>query len=486
MTTAGSLGGSAARGATLTMAGQLLRVGVQFASIVILARLLSPSDYGLLAMVLAVVGIGEIFRDFGLSSAAIQAKDLSREERDNLFWTNTGIGATLSVLAVGASFVLPLIYGEPRLQAITAALAVTFLLNGASTQQRADLTRSMRFGALAMVEVVAQVAGFVAGVSFALAGAGYWALVAQQLTIPLLALILLVSSTRWIPGPPHRHVSIRRFFKFGMNLLGVQLLTYVSRNVDSVVIGARFGSAQLGAYDRAFQLLMLPLNQINAPATRVALPVLSKLQDDPERFARFILRGQLVLVHVITAIFAFAIAQAPALIAIVLGSQWGETVYLFQILAVGGVAQALTYAAYWAFLASGRVDSNLRYSLLTRPILVVGILVGSLWGPAGIATAYAGILMLFWPLALWWVSRVSATPGRAMFAQGLRTMVGYAICGLAAWAATLALGDLLPIVDALIGAAAFLAAGAIVVLVWPGFRRDIVTVVQTARLVRKR
>lgn len=484
MTRTATLGDSAARGAAATMLGQFARVGIQVAGLVVLARLLAPADYGLLAMVLAVIGIGEIFRDFGLSAAAIQAKTLSRGERDNLFWVNTGIGFVLMILCLGASYVLPLVYDEPRLQGITAMLSVTFLFNGMSTQLRADLTRNLRFGRLALIEIVAPLLGLLIGIGAALLGATYWSLVAQQVAVPLISLVMLISVTQWLPSPPNRAVSIRHFIGFGANLLGVQLLTYASRNVDSIVVGARFGPTALGFYDRAFQLLLLPLNQINAPATRVALPVLSRLQDEPAKFDTFLLRGQSLLVHGITAVFMFAAFNAPALVEVLLGDKWLPSAILFQLLAIGGIAQGLSYATYWVFLAFGLTASNLRYALATRPILVGAVLVGAAWGPNGVALGYSLTLLAFWPFGLWWISRVSRAPAWSMFLAGARAASGYLICGvvsgqIAHWI------DFSAPLELVIGAAAFTAVFAGVVLVWPAFRADVRALLQLRSAFRR-
>jgi O-antigen/teichoic acid export membrane protein len=168
----GSLGRSATRGAAVTIGGQAVRIVIQLGSIVILARLLAPADYGLIAMVTAIIGIGEIFRDFGLSSAAIQAKEISRGQKSNLFWINSAIGLVLTLLVIAASWPVAALYGDPRLQLLTVALSSTFLLNGVATQFRADLARHLRFVKLTAVDIAGQVIGLALGVILALSGAG--------------------------------------------------------------------------------------------------------------------------------------------------------------------------------------------------------------------------------------------------------------------------------------------------------------------------
>ncbi|HYG07626.1 MAG TPA: lipopolysaccharide biosynthesis protein [Stenotrophomonas sp.] len=476
------LGARAAGGAFVTMAGQGVRVAVQFGGIILLARLLTPHDYGLMAMVTAIVGAAEILRDFGLSSAAVQARELSRAQRDNLFWINTGIGLLLALAVFAGAHALAQFYREPALVQIAQALAITFLLSGMTTQYRAQLSRGLRFGQLALSDVGAQVAGLLAAVAAALAGAGFWALVLQQVVQAAVQLLLTVLCARWLPRGYDRSAPMRQFVGFGWNLMLAQLLGYASRNVGQVIIGARTGAEALGLYNRAFQLLMMPLNQINAPATTVALPVLSQLQDDRERFASFLLRGQTVMVHLIVATFAFACAQALPLMVLVLGEQWRPAVPLFQWLTIGGVFQTTAYAAYWVFLAKGLMGAQLRYSIVTRVLLIACIFAGSWWGVEGVAAGYSFGLLVMWPLSLYWVGRISDVPVWQVFTNGGRAVLAYGACAAVSWAASWWLGGALWRQLA-IGTAAMLVALGVVLLAWPSFRRDVRSILQTRHLI---
>lgn len=467
------------------MLGQLARVLIQVAGIVVLARLLSPEDYGLLAMVVAIVGVGEIFRDFGLSSAAIQAPTISKGQRSNLFWLNSGIGFTLAILTIVLAQPIALLYGEPRLAGICLVLSSTFLLNGIATQHKADITRQLKFRKLALIEVIAPAIGLAVGLVSAVVGFGYWSLVLQQVAIPLVAAILFLQAGRWVPQWYDKSESIRGFMKFGVNLLGAQMLTYASRNADSVVIGMRFGPASLGLYDRAFQMIALPLNQLNAPASKVALPILSRLDEDATRYSSFLLRGQSVMINMITPLLAFGASVAPAAVTIVLGAQWTESASLFQLLALGGIAQALSYATYWVFLSKGLTASNLRLTLVSRPLIVFGIIVGSNWGVQGVATAYAVGLLLNWPLGLWWISRVSDAPALGMFFNGVRALVVYGVAAVGTHIATTSLLQFNELGTAAIGLVIFLAIASLGLL-WRPFRRDIAGILQLRSLLGKR
>lgn len=479
------LGKSASRGAAVILGGQGVRMVVQFAGIVILARLLTPADYGLLAMVTAIIGVAEIFRDFGLSSAAIQAKSITRGQQDNLFWVNTGVGAALSLIVLACSGLIAHFYGDERLQPLTAVIAVVYLLNGMSTQYRAHLTRTLSFARLTGAEIVGQSVGLAVGIAMALMGAGYWALAGQQVAAALAAQVALVVVTPWFPGWIKRDASIRPFLKYGTNLLGAHLLGYASRNADTVIIGARFTPADLGLYNRAFQLMMMPLIQINAPATRVALPVLSRIQDDRERYRTFILFGQSALLMVVSFAFAFVGAQASSVIALALGSQWLAAIPLFQILLLAGFFQAAGYATYWVFLSKGLTKANFRYALATRPAMIGLLLVGALWGVEGVAWAYALGAALTWPIGLFWISRTSDAPARTMFLNGLRTIVIFGAATAVSYASTVALPADRYLVRLVVGFVALVATLALIALVWPAFRRDVVELVGVRRYFRR-
>src|SRR5690606_2130147 len=189
---AAGLGARAARGAAVTLSAQLGKIIIQVTSVVILARLLTPHDYGLIAMVIAVIGIGEVFRDFGLSSAAIQAPTLSTPQRDNLFWINTAIGVALAVVVYFGAGLLAVAYRQPDLVPITQALSLTFLLNGLATQYRASLIRALKFRLLAVADIAAPTVALVVAIGVGVAGWGYWALVAQQLTSAVVLLAVVV------------------------------------------------------------------------------------------------------------------------------------------------------------------------------------------------------------------------------------------------------------------------------------------------------
>lgn len=480
-----SLGASASRGAAVTVGAQLLRIGLQLGGIVILARLIPPAQYGLITMILAIIGVGEVLRDFGLSQASIQAKTITHGQQSNLFWANTGVGLALTVATAASSWLIAGFYGHAELQPLTVALASTFLLRGMTTQFMATMARNLRFGRLSGAEIIAQVAALALAIVLAVLGFGAWALAAQQIAQAAFTLVAMAILAQWWPGWIDRSATIKPFLKYGVGVAGSQLLNYASKNVDSIVVGARFGPTALGLYNRAFQLMMMPLSQINAPATRVAVPVLSRLQDEPRRYARFVLLGQFATFMVVGLVTSVCISQAYPIIHIFLGPQWLGAAPLFQILAIGGLFQAASYASYWVFLSKGLTKQNFYFALTTRPITIGIILLGSMWGAEGVAWAYSLSLVLFWPLGLYWLSRISDAPAAAMFWNGFKCLLVFALATGLAWIATLPFPESLNLIHLVVGGLVTLGTIALAAIVWPSFRREVLALIELRKHFRR-
>lgn len=424
-----SLSTTAARGGAVTAGLQGTRIALQLLGLVVLARLLEPADYGLVAMVAVFVTLGEILRDFGLSSAAVRAPSLSTAERDNLFWTNTAIGGVLCILAVAGSGAVASLYNEPRVEPIAAAIGVVFLLNGASTQYRAGLQREMQFLRLGGADLLGQGLGLAVAIALALMGFGYWALVAQVLSQAGVVLLLLIIFSRWLPGGIHRKAPIRSFVSFGWWLVGSQLVSYVGSNIDTFMVGRLFGAEPLGIYSRAYQMVTVPLSQVQYPATTVALPVLARVQDDQDAFDRYLQRGQQLLGYTLIPILALIIGLAEPIVDLVLGDRWAEATPYLRLFAIAGIMTTLPSVGYWAYLSRAATRRLFHFTILSVGLRIVCVLIGSRFGVIGVAVGFAVAPTLSWPLSLWWLSRTMPV------ALGLLLTTGARILAVAAVAA---------------------------------------------------
>lgn len=429
-----SLGRAAVSGALVTIAAQGTKIGIQLASVVVLSRLLSPHDYGLLAIVLVVIGFGEIFRDFGLTSASVQAPSLSRGQRDNLFWINLAIGIVLGALMFGVAWPLSTVMGEPDLLPIAQVLAVTFVLNGATTQYRAQLLRGLKFTAIAFVEVIAAALALAVAIIAALAGAGYWALVLQQVATAALLLIGAFSVGRWVPRLYSRLHSVAGIVRFGWKLVATNLLSYAGSQIDTVLVAARLGTVPLGSYNRAYQLVMTPVAQVRSPISSVAIPVLSRVQEDAQRFDAFIVSGQLALGYGLGIPLLFVAGLADPLAQILLGPQWGATVPLIRLFALATLLTTLAFVGYWVYVSRGLGSQLFMYSMVSLVIRVSCIGVGSFFGLIGIAVGVVAAPALAWPISIYWLSRITPVPAARLYAGAVRVLCAASVAGSTAWA----------------------------------------------------
>ena len=476
----GSLGTSAARGGMAVLVGQICRIFIQVTSVSVLARLLLPADYGLVAIVMAVIGVGEIFRDFGLSTAAVRAKVLTIGQRDKLFWLNAGIGLFLMALAVVAAPIIAGVFHHVALTNITRALSLTFFVNGLTAQYEADLTRSLRFTVIVIVNVASQVAGTIIAIITASIGAGYWALVFQQLVTGIFTLGAFAILAGWIPGRIRRDGDVRSLVRFGAGVALSQVINYANSNVDTLTIGIRFSAAQLGYYNRGFQLLMRPLGQLRAPTTSIVLPILRLVSDDRSRADRVLVRGQRALGYSLVAGLAFAAATAKPVVALFLGDRWVSVVPVFAILAVAGIFQTVAYVGNWVFLARGLTRDLVRFSIVSLAIKVVCVLVGSVWGIVGVAAGFALAPAITLPISISWLGRSTELPVRELYAGACRILMAAALSGSGAYAATRALAGAPDVAQICVGVAAGVAVYGALAALSASYRLEIVDVCSTA------
>jgi len=374
---------------------------------VILARLLTPQDYGLIGMVAVIIGFVSIFKDLGLSSATIQRAEINSVQISTLFWVNIALSLAVMLVCFGIAPLISVFYHEPRLRLITAAYGFGFMLSGLTVQHEALLRRQMRFTALAVTEVTALCASVATAVGLALYGAGYWALVASQLSLGLVYLIGIWSLCRWRPGLPGRNSGVRSMLAFGRNLTGFAVINYFARNLDNLLIGKVWGSQQLGLYAKAYQLLLLPIDQINSPIGAVALPALSRLSDSPEKYRQAYLRIMEKVAILTMPGIALMIATSDWIVLIVLGPQWSEAAWIFALLGVAGLLQPIASTAGWLFISQNRTKDMFRWGCFASSIIVVAIVAGLRWGAVGVACSYsATFLVVIMPLLFWFVGRV--------------------------------------------------------------------------------
>lgn len=424
----------------------LLRIG----TLMILARLLEPKDFGLVAMVTVVTGVFQLFQDAGLSLATVQRPTITNDQVSTLFWVNVLVGAILALLSLVLAPVLVSFYHEPRLFWVTVLSAAGFIINAAGVQHGALLQRQMRFTALAVIEILSFSAGGVVGVVMALAGLGYWALLGYSIAPTLVSTICLWLATRWVPGRARRGVGAWSMIGFGGQVTLNSVVGYFSSNLDKMLLGRKWGSEALGIYGRAFQLINIPRENLNSAVGLVALAALSRLQDDRDRFRSYFLKGySLVLALVLPVTIASAL-YADEIVLVVLGPAWKDAAVLLRLLAPTVLVFGLINPLRWLLFALGMVGRGLRIALVLAAISAASFFIGLPYGARGLAFAYSAA-MLLWavPHMIWSVRGTMISLGD-LFLVSSKPFFAALAGGAVAFGVTITLGRHLPALGRLI------------------------------------
>jgi len=426
----------AVRGGVATISASALSLAVQVVSTVILARLLSPTDFGLVAMVTTFVmflmGVGAN----GCNEAIIQRDKMDRFLASNLFWINLAVGLLLTVGFAAAGSLLARFYGNPLVADVAVATSPGILLAAVSVVSIALLKRAMRFAAVSANEVVGRTVNTAVTILLALRGWGYWALVAgivaQALSVAMGAWWLC----RWIPSLPRRGVGTRATLRFAAHVYGTFSANYFTRNFDNLLVGWRFNAAALGYYKRAYDLFALSAGQLTAPLNNVALAALSRVKNDPARFRRHLTSSLEMIALVGMAMGADLTLVGKDVVRLVLGPKWLESGRIFELFGAGIGVMLLYSMIGWIHVSIGKPERWFRWTLVESTVTGLMFLVALPWGPAGIAVAWS---VSFWILlipAFWYAGR----PIQFGASQLLGAVWKYALASLGAgWITTITL-----------------------------------------------
>jgi O-antigen/teichoic acid export membrane protein len=390
------------RGGLARLCAQGADFTLRLVSLMVLARLLGPKDFGLVGMVTAFTGVLILFRDFGLSAAAIQRPIVTEEQSSTLFWINVLVGVLLGIFTVAMAPLVAAFYHEPRLVGVTAALASSFIFNAAGVQHGALLQRQMRFTALAVINTISLVVSTAIAIGGAMAGYGYWALVAMTLTSPIINTLGFWLTTAWIPGRPCRGVGIRSMMHFGGTVTLNGIVVYIASNFEKVLLGRFWGADALGIYGRAYQLVNIPTANLNSAAGEVAFSALSRLQDDPGRLKSYFLKGYSVVLAMTMPMTVACALFADDMILVFLGPKWKAAAVIFRLLAPTILVFAVANPLSWLVMSLGLVRRSLKMGLVIAPLMIASYIIGLPYGPRGVAFAYSAV-MLLWvvPVIAW-------------------------------------------------------------------------------------
>jgi len=398
------------RGGVARLAAQITNFLFRLGSLMVLARLLGPSDFGLVGMVTAFTGVLNLFRDFGLSTAAVQRPTVTEEQVSTLFWINVLVGVLLTLLTVAVAPFVAAFYHEPRLTWVTAVVATGFLFNALGVQHSAHLQRQMRFTALAIINTASLVISTAVAIAMAKIGYGYWSLVAMTVVFPLAMTIALWFTAAWLPGLPRRRAGVRSMMHFGGTITLNCVIVYIAYNMEKVLLGRFWGADAIGIYGRAYQLVNIPTDNLNSAVGEVAFSALSRVQDDPPRLRSYFLKGySLVLALSLPITFLCALFSNDAIL-VLLGPKWHDAASILRWLAPTILAFAMINPFGWLLFSLGRVMRSLKIALVIAPLVIGGYLIGLPYGPKGVALGYS-VAMVLWifPNIVWCVQGTSIT-----------------------------------------------------------------------------
>lgn len=454
----------AVHGAVAVGLAQVVKFATQLLSVVILARLLAPADFGLFAMIMPLAAFVMMVQDIGLSQAVVASPNLTRGQTSAMFWINAVLSLALAVLFAVSAPLIAAFFGEPRLVAPALALAGSVLVSGLATQHFARLTKQLRFGTIALIDIASTLLGFAAAVAIAWFAPSIWALVASVLVGMGVGLIGAWVTARWLPGRPARFAEVRDLLRLGAGLSTFTLTNFFARNLDNVMIGRWAGAVQLGFYDRAYKLLLFPLQQINNPIGRVMVPVLSRLADEPHRYRHAYRRTIRLMLMITLPGVAFMLVFAEPLIVTLMGPRWQPAGAIFTWLAVAALHQPMSATFGWLFISQRRGGEFGRWGVFNMVTSVMAFAIGLPWGAIGVAAAYAiSDVLIRMPVIWWWVGRSGPVRHRDLLSiiWPFAIALGGTLAGLAAlrmWEGATGLGGLVLAACFAFGCFAFLLA----------------------------
>ena len=399
------------RGGFAKLCGQAIGFVIRIGQMAVMARLLDPKDFGLVAMVTVVTGIYGLFTSAGLSSATIQSASINDEQISTLFWINLLVGAVLAVLCLVSAPVIVLFYHEPRLFWVTVAMAAGFIFNAAGVQHFAILQRQIRFVALTVIDILSTLLTLAIGVGMAVAGFGYWALVAMSIAYPAICTICYVLTTAWIPGLPRRGAGVRSMLHFGGVITLNGLVVYIAYNFEKILLGRFWGADALGIYGRAYQIANIPTQNINMAVGGVVFSSLSRVQDDPERCKSIFLKCYSLVLSMTIPITIFSAVFANEIILVLLGPKWKEAAVIFRLLTPTILIFGMINPFGNLLFAIGRTGRSLKLALVIAPLVITSYVLGMPYGPRGVAFAYSAAMTLwFIPHIVWCIHGTAISP----------------------------------------------------------------------------
>jgi PST family polysaccharide transporter len=414
----------ALRSGAVSLLARSVNAVIQIGSVLCLARLLSPGDYGLVGMVTAATGFANLLVDLGSRDAVVQRRNIDTADVGALFWITQLVGVGVGLMVAGSGPLLARFYGDPRLTLIAVVSAVTFVAAALAAQHYALLRRAMMFRELGVVEVTANLLAAAVAIALALDGFHYWALVIR----PIVASFLLAAGVwlqcRWLPPKPGMTPRAREMLRFGMNITGFTMTDYAGRSADRVAIGYRFGAATLGYYQTAAFVYDNVIDIIISSLYGVAVASLSKLHDDAGELRRSWGKALLTLAFYAMPAFGLLTVVSRDVIVLLLGAKWAASGVLLSVIALRGIPQSVERTAGWLHVTAGRTDRWMRWGAFMAVAQFWTLFIGLPFGPMGIVSAYTVLAFALFIPAIAYAGQPLQIGAADMLAVTWRPMAG--------------------------------------------------------------
>jgi polysaccharide transporter, PST family len=384
----GDFTGRSLRGGVISLGARAINALVQVASVMVLARLLSPEDYGLVSMVSAIIGIAPLLIDLGTRDAVIQQSHITRGEISTLFWMTFAMGCLFAGLVAASGPLIASFYGEPRLTVVAAVSSLSLFGMSLSYQHQALMRRAMMYHELAVIDIIGNLVATVVAIAMAFRGWAYWSLVVRPVVSSVVTTFCVWWKCRWIPGKPAFTNGVKQMLNFGLHWIGFSGIDFVGKFGDRIAIGYAGGAAGLGYYQKACLAYDNCLDLLTSPLHSVAAVGLSKLRDNLEELWRSWSKALSTLAFFTMPAFGILAVTSRDVVVLALGQKWETASILLSVLALRGIPHVIDRTVGWLHTAAGRADRFMRWGLASTIAQLVALFAGLPFGTMGVAWSY--------------------------------------------------------------------------------------------------
>jgi len=387
------------KGISWNIINQVVIQSVGFIISVVLARLLSPEEFGIVGLVTVFTGFAAIFLDLGFGAALVQKKSVTDTDLSTVFWFNIAAGTFLTLLLASCSGLLSRFYEKPILQTITIIISLNFFIRSLAVVQNNIFLKKIDFKSLTIRNILTTVLSGGAAITMAFLGYGVWSIVAQSLLTSTLSTIFIWFLSSWRPRFLFSWDSLREMRKFSANLVANNSLNYWTRNLDNFLIGKFIGASALGIYSKAYGLMLLPLNNVSRVISNVLFPSFSSIQDDITRIRNIYLKITRSIALITFPLMIGLLVVANDFVLTLFGNQWAPMVPVLQILCIPGMLQSIGSLNGSIYQSLGKTDLQFKVTSILKVARIILLIVGIYWGIIGVAWAYAiSVYILIYPM----------------------------------------------------------------------------------------